>query len=60
VFGSTGVGDKQVTGNNAPNGDIYCNSNTSPFNGSPNGTAGDVEGGQCTATTITGMDADDS
>jgi len=59
VYSNSGVGDKQVHQNNAPNGDIYCQGNSSPFDGSGNGTVGDVEGGQCTATTITGIDPDD-
>jgi hypothetical protein len=59
VYGNTGVGDKQVHANNAPHGDIYCQGNSAPFDGSANGTVGDVEGNQCTATTVTGDDNDD-
>jgi hypothetical protein len=55
----TGGGDGEVHGNNAPQGDLFCSGNSAPFNGSGNGTVGDVEGGQCSASTITGVDADD-
>ena len=59
VYANTGAGDKQVHGNNAPMGDLFCSGNSAPFDGSANGTVGDVEGGQCAATTITGNDEDE-
>jgi len=59
VYDNGGVGDKLVHDNNAPNGDLFCAGNSSPFDGSGNGTVGDVEGSQCSATTITGVDPDE-
>jgi hypothetical protein len=51
-------GDKQVHGNSAPNGDLICYGNATPFSGNLNATVGDVEGNQCSATTVTGNDLD--
>ncbi len=59
VYNNGGAGDKRVNGNNAPKGDLFCSGNSAPFDGSANGTVGDVEGGQCTATSITGIDPDE-
>ncbi len=59
VWGNLGSGPKQVSGNNAPNGDLFCLGNSASFSGAGNGTVGDVEGGQCSASTITGNDSDD-
>ncbi len=60
IYNNTGVGDFQIHANNAPYGDIFCSGNTgSTFSGTGNGTVGDAAGGQCTATKITGMDADE-
>lgn len=59
VWGNSGAGPGLVTGNNAPKGDLYCSGNSAPFNGSGNGTIGDVSGPQCSATTITGYDIDE-
>lgn len=59
VYNNSGGGPGQVTGNNAPNGDLFCSGNSGPFIGSPNGSVGDVSGPQCSATTITGRDMDE-
>ena len=57
IYYNTGVGDKQVHGNNAAQGDLVCSGNSAPFSGTANGTVGDLEGSQCAAATITGVDA---
>jgi hypothetical protein len=59
IYGNSGAGDKVVTGNSVPKGDIFCLNNSAPFSGAGNLTAGDIEGTQCSANTITGVDADD-
>jgi hypothetical protein len=59
---NVGAGVGVVSGNNAPNGDLFCANNTittGSFDGSGNGTVGDVPVADCQASTITGVDTDD-
>lgn len=58
IFLNTGTGPKLVNGNNAPHGDLTCQNNSGPFDGSANGTVGDLVGA-CAATSINGNDIDD-